>query len=596
MANFLYKRNGTYYFQKRVSFNNNSFLIRQSLKTKCYNNAKILVSLLNFQIHKNLAKGHLMTKQEIEDITYSYFNRGLEEYENLEDLRHEANTVTIRGTTYEGSTEKAISNKLNEFTKINEKRNFEEVKNIVDNQIIPRSGIDENIIEDLKNHKEFYWKMFKYEIELLHSDLARFYQYSPKINEEQEPQVFIEDRKDIPDFWDLVEEVIKYLKEKRELKAKTIKTYLKAYSLMNEVFPNKKVNELTLKDFEFLENTIIYLPKNRKKMPQIRDFSIEQQIELMKKILEDRNNDIYLDEYLDIEVIEKNTINNYFDRIKFFVRYCSEKYQFKNQINDFVLESFRIKKDASLDKLPLSDNEIVDIFDEFDYLNKNLLFTLKNDPLKVYGIFLTMFLGLRPSEIGQLMIADLKTTTDKNENIIYYLEVTKENQSEDKKLDKVKEIKTIYAKRKLPLPKVFIEKLRLLDFIAYRKKNKHKFIFVDEEAGKNIKDLIDLTVRRCESRFNDKIKKMDIQDKENKSYYSLRHSFANKIKHIPETLKDKRGESLMGHTRNDSELFNRYGNKYFEPDFLIEILEKIKYKKLDLVLDRVNFSIGKLLE
>ena len=27
-------------------------LIRQSLKTKCYNNAKILVSLLNFQIHK----------------------------------------------------------------------------------------------------------------------------------------------------------------------------------------------------------------------------------------------------------------------------------------------------------------------------------------------------------------------------------------------------------------------------------------------------------------------------------------------------------------------------------------------------------------
>ena len=68
--------------------------------------------------------------------------------------------------------------------------------------------------------------------------------------------------------------------------------------------------------------------------------------------------------------------------------------------------------------MPLSDNEIVEIFDEFDYLNKNLLFTLKNDPLKVYGIFLTMFLGLRPSEIGQLMIADLKTTTDKNENII----------------------------------------------------------------------------------------------------------------------------------------------------------------------------------
>ncbi len=40
-----------------------------------------------------------MTKQEIEDITYKYFTDGLEEYENLEDLRHEANTTTIRGTT-----------------------------------------------------------------------------------------------------------------------------------------------------------------------------------------------------------------------------------------------------------------------------------------------------------------------------------------------------------------------------------------------------------------------------------------------------------------------------------------------------------------
>ena len=65
---------------------------------------------------------------------------------------------------------------------------------------------------------------------------------------------------------------------------------------------------------------------------------------------------------------------------------------------------------------------------------------------------------------------------------------------------------------------------------------------------------------------------------------------------MPETLRDKRGESLLGHTRNDTELFNRYGNKYFEPDFLVEILEKVEYRGLNEILDRVNFSIGKLLE
>ena len=117
-----------------------------------------------------------------------------------------------------------------------------------------------------------------------------------------------------------------------------------------------------------------------------------------------------------------------------------------------------------------------------------------------------------------------------------------------------------------------------------------------KKQGKETKNLIKATIRRCESRFNDKIKKIDIEDKEKKSYYSLRHSFANKIKHMPETLRDKRGESLMGHTRNDTELFNRYGNKYFEPDFLVEILEKVEYRGLNEILDRVNFSIGKLLE
>ena len=92
--------------------------------------------------------------------------------------------------------------------------------------------------------------------------------------------------------------------------------------------------------------------------------------------------------------------------------------------------------------------------------------------------------------------------------IIYYLEVSKENQSDNTSLNDVKSNKTIYARRKLPLTKILIEKLRILDFINYRKKNKHNFIFVDEKQGKETKNLIKATIRRCESRFNDKIKKI----------------------------------------------------------------------------------------
>lgn len=87
---------------------------------------------------------------------------------------------------------------------------------------------------------------------------------------------------------------------------------------------------------------------------------------------------------------------------------------------------------------------------------------------------------------------------------------------------------------------------------------------------KDIKKEINNTVRRCDDTFNDRLKKMKLENLDRKSFYSLRHSFANKIKHIPQALQDKRGErNLMGHTgATDSELFNRYGNRYFEPDFI----------------------------
>ena len=187
------------------------------------------------------------------------------------------------------------------------------------------------------------------------------------------------------------------------------------------------------------------------------------------------------------------------------------------------------------------------------------------------------------------MVNDLQYTKDKNENTIYYLRVSKENTSEDINLNGVKREKTDNAKRKLPLTDIFINDLKFLEFVKQRKKEKHNFIFVNEQKDLDIEENIKNTVRRCEEFFNSRLKKLKIEDLDKKSFYSLRHSFANKIKHIPETLKDKRGETLMGHSgATDSELFNRYGNKYFEPDFLYEILEKVEYSDMDLNFEKIQ--------
>lgn len=206
-----------------------------------------------------------------------------------------------------------------------------------------------------------------------------------------------------------------------------------------------------------------------------------------------------------------------------------------------------------------------------------------------------MYLGIRPIEAGQMMISDLQKTQDSKGNIIHYLSVSKENTTDDKSLDDAKTQKTDNAKRKLPLNEFFINELKFLDFVKQRKRDGHRFIFVNEKDNLKIKINIKRTVRRCEDIFNSKLKKLDITDLDRKSFYSLRHSFANKIKHIPESLRDKRGESLMGHSgASDSELFNRYGNKYFEPDFLYEILEKVEYENLDF--EHISKEIDRLLK
>lgn len=376
---------------------------------------------------------------------------------------------------------------------------------------------------------------------------------------------------------------------KKKISKNTIEDYKPSFYLIKEVFPNKKFSEITTSDLEHLEYLISYLPTNRFKKEFTRNLNINEQVQFMVNLLENRKNGVFEKKYATYSLIKERTQNKHFEQISSFIDYVSKKYNFNSPLNEIVLKRYTIKSDSSTERCLLNDNEIKIIFNEFDYLNKKLLKTLKEDPLKIYGIFLIMYLGIRPIEAGQLMVNDLQHTKDKNENTIYYLRVSKENTSEDINLNGVKREKTDNAKRKLPLTDIFINDLKFLEFVKQRKKEKHNFIFVNEQKDLDIEENIKNTVRRCEEFFNSRLKKLKIEDLDKKSFYSLRHSFANKIKHIPETLKDKRGETLMGHSgATDSELFNRYGNKYFEPDFLYEILEKVEYSDMDLNFEKIQ--------
>ncbi|MCG3671912.1 DUF6538 domain-containing protein [Aliarcobacter butzleri] len=593
--NYLQRRNGVYYFKKRVDSKlskTRNQVIRKSLQTKCYNTAKKLASLLNYWANVYFESGIIMTIEKMDEILYNYFQNSMEENSVYEDLRHEKNTIEKDGEVYEGSTKKALLHQLKKHNKLDKKRELAEVKRYVEDEIIPTSMIEKNELQELREMKEFYWKIFKYYGEILQTDLSRFEGYSVedsinKHKKEKVKHIYLNSENEDEDieedvFEVMVNKYLSHIKIKKKLLEITLNDYRPSYNLVNEVFPNKKLSKLTTKDLEYLEDIISNMPTNRKKIKIIRDLNIYQQVEFMKNILEDRKNKIFRKEYEKINIISDKTQNKHFEQITGFIDFCSKKYGFKTPLNGIVLQRYRIKSDSSTERLLLSDDELKTIFKEFDYLNEKLLFTLKKDPLKIYGIFLMMFLGMRPIEAGQLMVNDLKETKDSQGNTIYYLKVSKENSSGDEELDGIKKEKTDNAKRKLPLTDIFIKDLQFLEFVNKRKKEKQKFIFVDILKDKDIKQTIDNTVRRCEYTFNSKIKKMNFKNLDRKSFYSLRHSFANKLNHIPEALQDKRGESLMGHTgATDSELFNRYGNSYFEPDFLYEILVEVKYDDFD---------------
>lgn len=163
--NYLQRRNGVYYFKKRVDSKlskNRNQVIRKSLQTKCYNTAKKLASLLNYWANEYFESGVIMTIEKMDEILYNYFQNSMEENSVYEDLRHEKNTIEKDGEVYEGSTKKALLHQLKKHNKLDKKRELAEVKKYVEDEIIPTSMIEKNELQELREMKEFYWKIFKY--------------------------------------------------------------------------------------------------------------------------------------------------------------------------------------------------------------------------------------------------------------------------------------------------------------------------------------------------------------------------------------------------------------------------------------------------
>lgn len=434
--NYLQKRNGVYYFHKRVNKElaiNRNHTIRKSLQTKCYTTAKKLASLLNYWTNVYFEIGQIMTKEKMDEILFNYLQGSIVEYSDLEKLRHSSNTIEKKGKTFEGSSKKAILHHMKKFNKLDTKRDFSEIKEYVDTKIVPISMIENSELDELKEMEEFYWKLFKYYGDVLKTDLSKFNDYSVeksiKDNTKEKSTVIhnhygiAEQKKknsiDEPSFDEIVDIYLKHLIKKKKISNGTINDYLPSYYIINEAFPNKKISEITTNDLVKIEELITFLPAYRNGKKLTRDLNIYEQVEFMQGVLDERKKKVFIEKHKDYKVIGELRQNTNFEQISNFIEFCSKKYKFESPLDGIVLQRYRIKSDSSSERLHFSDDEISKIFNEFDYLNKGLIKILKDDPLKVYGIFLIMYLGIRPHEAGQLMIDDLQKTQNSKGDTIY---------------------------------------------------------------------------------------------------------------------------------------------------------------------------------
>lgn len=250
--NYLQRRNGVYYFHKKVNkelATNRNLIIRKSLQTKCYTTAKQLASLLNYYANKYFSMGIIITTEKIDEILYDFFENSVQEYGELEELRHQKNSVEIDDKIYEGSTKKAILYHLKKYNKLDKTREFPKIQEYVNNEIIPISRIVETDIKELEQEKEFYWKLFKYYGEILKVDLDKFEGYSveasiEKHKKNKNQQVVIESKKKKikeDSFETMVDIYVNHLIKKQKIKEDTKKDYVPSYYLINEALPNKKL-------------------------------------------------------------------------------------------------------------------------------------------------------------------------------------------------------------------------------------------------------------------------------------------------------------------------------------------------------------------
>lgn len=182
---------------------------------------------------------------------------------------------------------------------------------------------------------------------------------------------------------------------------------------------------------------------------------------------------------------------------------------------------------------------------------------------------LMTFSGMRPGEVCQLQISDLK----RSKGGIWFLDVTETD--DDDEGNKEKKLKTTYSKRTIPLHPALVE-IGFPDFVENQRKAVGLSARIFGQLEKSKRGYFsDYPCRR----FREKFLPEALTLASDQSFYSFRHTFRDALRQI-EAPSDV--VAALGGWSEGTKVSDAYGNSR-DPDYLYKTIERIGYP--DLVLD-----------
>ncbi len=182
---------------------------------------------------------------------------------------------------------------------------------------------------------------------------------------------------------------------------------------------------------------------------------------------------------------------------------------------------------------------------------------------------ISLFTGMRPKEVFQLHVDDLKTTDQGTP----YLHVVATNEDDDTNApEHRKTIKTLTSKRKIPLHPELV-RLGFLAFVADQRHASHDPLLFRSLTRNKYGDPAAYVLRRFREAY---LKPMDLKPRQ--AAYSFRHTWrdaARRIKASPDFLK------AIGGWSDSKTTADVYGSKD-QPDLYAKDMASIGYEGLDL--------------